>query len=374
MKRNTSTLHDYASKASPFFYYTPLVVTLATWYACGVYGWQNLFVYANAIYIFVVISLLDTAAGPTSDAIYESFQSGIEGRAWLYQGIVLSALPIYAFLIWWGCRVYATHDFSLLEKIGWAASLGVLTTIFSYNAAHELVHKNTRGSQILGGILFSLGLYGGAKVSHIRSHHVLVATPDDATSARRGQSLYRFLPRAIWVNVGGAWKIQRRMLAQRKAGFFSSSNEMLAWTLISAAVLLAVYYAFGFETAVFYVAQCFAGVVALEMTNYVAHYGLERKRLPNGGYESISIHHSWNCDFVFNNLMSLNVQRHSDHHKFGPREYQLLRSYSASPQLPQGYTVLAFLALVPPLWVRYMDPYLDRLAMPAALPKERRLS
>jgi alkane 1-monooxygenase len=360
MKR--SNLYSYASKASPFFYYTPLILTLATWYASVTYGWSNLFVYTNTIYIFGVISLLDMVVGPTSHGIYEPFAGGqLQQRARIYQGIVLSALPIFVFLIWWGCYVYSTHNFTLMEKIGWAVSVGVLTTIFSYNAAHEMVHKNHPVLQMLGGVLFSLGLYGGAKVSHIRSHHVLVATPEDPTSARRGQTLYGFLPRAIWVNVWGAWKIQMRLLEQRHARFFSAGNEMLLWTLISGAVLFGVNYLFGFETAVYYVAQCFVGVVTLEMTNYVAHYGLQRKRLANGRYENVALQHSWNCDFIFNNLMSLNVQRHTDHHKYGPREYQLLRSLPDSPQLPQGYTVLAALALIPPVWTRYMKPYLDQL-------------
>src|SRR5215510_12078992 len=110
---------------------------------------------------------------------------------------------------------------------------------------------------------------------------------------------------------------------------------------------------------VYYVSQFFVGVVTLEMTNYVAHYGLQRKRLPNGKYERILPQHSWNCDFIFNNLISLNVQRHADHHKHGPREYQRLRSMAKSPQLPQGYTFLALLILIPSLWEWYIKPYVD---------------
>jgi hypothetical protein len=39
-------------------------------------------------------------------------------------------------------------------------------------------------------------------VEHYRGHHVRAATWDDPASARRGESLWRFLPRTL----GQAWK------------------------------------------------------------------------------------------------------------------------------------------------------------------------
>jgi alkane 1-monooxygenase len=348
---------------SPFFFYTPLVVTVAAWYVATVNHWNNSFVYAALIYVFGVISLLDIAVGPTTEGTYEPLSTReLESRAWLYQAIALSCVPVFALSIWWGCYVYSTHDFTLIEKIAWALSLGVLTTIVAHTPAHELIHKNHPFVQAMGGCLFSLGLYGGAKVSHIRSHHVWVATPGDPTTAKRGQSLYGFLPGAIWVNTWGAWKIQMRLLAQHKSRFVSARNEMLVWTLISVAVLVLIYRAYGTETVIFYLGQCFVGIVTLEAINYAEHYGLERKRTVDGSYERVSLRHAWNCDFIFNNLIALNAERHADHHKHAARDYQLLRSFAESPQLPQGYTVLVFFVLIPPLWRWYIHPHLDQVA------------
>ena len=357
----TNPVLSYARRLSPFFYYTPLMVAVTAWYLATANQWGHVFVYATLIYILGVISLLDILVGPTEEGIYEPLSTReLKARTWIYRGILISTIPIYAVMSYWGCYVYATHHLTVVEKIVWVFSMGILTTLFAHDAAHELIHKTDARLQMLGGVLFGLALYGGAKVSHIRSHHVLVATPDDATTARFGQSVYAFLPGALWVNTWTAWKIQQRVLAQRGAGLLSARNEMLFWTLISAAVLLFVYRVFGLETLCYYLGQCFIGASFLEMCNYAGHYGLERQQLSNGQYERVSLRHAWNCNFIFNNLISLNVQRHPDHHKHGPRDYQLLRSFGDSPQLPQGYTVLAFFVFIPPLWRWYMHPHLER--------------
>jgi len=359
---STSDLWRSARKAAPLFFYAPLLVTVGTAFVWDRYGWGNTFVYANLLFVAGIITTLDLIVHPTTDGTYESLSSSdIESRAWLYQAIALSTVPLFAFVLWWGCRVYATHDFTLVEKIAWVSSLGILSTTLAHTPAHELIHKNHPVVQNLGGLLFSLALYGGAKVSHIRSHHVLVATPEDPTTAKRGQSLYAFLPGAIAINTVGAWKIQLRLLAQHRDRFFSVRNEMLLWTLISIAVLAGIYGLFGFGTVVFYLGQAFIGIATLETINYAEHYGLVRQRWPNRRYEGVSVRDSWNCDFIFNNLIALNAERHADHHKFAARDYQLLRSFAESPQLPQGYTLLFFVVLIPPLWRWYIHPYLDEV-------------
>lgn len=54
-------------------------------------------------------------------------------------------------------------------------------------------------------------------------------------------------------------------------------------------------------------------------------------------------------------LPTAQLQRHSDHHANALREYQILRSFPESPQLPTGYAGMCVLAVVPPLWRWVMD-------------------
>lgn len=56
------------------------------------------------------------------------------------------------------------------------------------------------------------------------------------------------------------------------------------------------------------------GVIVLEVINYIEHYGLRRKRLPDGTYEKVTIRHSWNAPHRFTNYLLYKLQRHSDHH------------------------------------------------------------
>ncbi|MEO7790754.1 MAG: alkane 1-monooxygenase [Vicinamibacterales bacterium] len=346
---------------APFFYYTPLAVTWYSWYLFTTHGWGNAYVWANLIYVVGVVSLADALLGPTEDGIYEPLTGpSIRARDWLYKAILVSAVPLFALMVWWSCRVYASEDFTPVETVAWVLSTGLLTTLLGHDAAHELIHKTNRTLQTLGGILFGLALYGGAKVSHIRSHHVLVGTRQDPTTARLGQSLYAFLPGALGVNLWGAWQVQRRVLTPRGISLLSLKNELMIWGLISVATLGCVFGLFGTATLAFFLAQSFVGASLLEMCNYAGHYGLVRRRLPDGRYEPVSLRHAWNCDYVLNNLISLNVQRHPDHHKHGPRDYQLLRHFDQSPQLPQGYSALVFIVFIPALWRRYMDPLVAR--------------
>lgn len=56
--------------------------------------------------------------------------------------------------------------------------------------------------------------------------------------------------------------------------------------------------------------------------------------------------------------MLINLQRHSDHHVRPDRRYPLLQNHPAerAPQLPLGYPAMTFLAMIPPLWRRVMNP------------------
>jgi alkane 1-monooxygenase len=65
--------------------------------------------------------------------------------------------------------------------------------------------------------------------------------------------------------------------------------------------------------------------------------------------------HSWNSDRLSTNVFLYQLQRHSDHHAYPNRRYQVLRSFCEAPQLPAGYATMIVVALFPPLWRKVMD-------------------
>ena len=108
--------------------------------------------------------------------------------------------------------------------------------------------------------------------------------------------------------------------------------------------------------ALFFLGQAVIAFTLLEIVNYVEHYGLHRRKLDNGRYERTNAHHSWNSNFLLTNLFLFHLQRHSDHHAYAKRRYQVLRHFDDSPQLPNGYAGMIVLAVFPPLWRAVMDP------------------
>ena len=66
--------------------------------------------------------------------------------------------------------------------------------------------------------------------------------------------------------------------------------------------------------------------------------------------------HSWNSPALLTNLLLFQLQRHSDHHLYARRSYQLLQHRENAPQLPYGYGAMVVLALLPPVWFQLMDP------------------
>ncbi len=152
------------------------------------------------------------------------------------------------------------------------------------------------------------------------------------------------------------WRNEAERLTRRGEPVWSVNNEILqgfALTLVVAAGLIAL---FGWKVAPFIVAHHFLGWYALTQANYVEHYGLLREKLPNGRYQAVEPRHSWNTNHIVSNLMTLHLQRHSDHHANPMRPYQSLRDFDDIPRLPNGYTGMFGLAAIPPLWFRVMDP------------------
>jgi alkane 1-monooxygenase len=77
-----------------------------------------------------------------------------------------------------------------------------------------------------------------------------------------------------------------------------------------------------------------------------------------GKYEHVLPRHSWNSAQKASNWLLINLQRHSDHHYKPDRRFPLLQNHTEAdaPQLPYGYPLMTFAAMIPPLWRRMMNP------------------
>ncbi len=317
---------------------------------------RDLAAWFPVIFIFGVVPGIDWLCGDERRNWETPAQAAQLESERYFRILTLLVLPVWlATLI--DCAWQFSHlPLGLAGQAGWIVSTGVIGGVLAINPAHELIHKTGRLEPLLGGILLSSVGYQGFKVEHVRGHHLHVATPHDSSSAGLGESVYAFVPRALWRNVRNAWRLEAQRLRERGRPAWSWRNEMVDWYLLWLALAATFALAGGPRSLLFFLAQGVVAAATLEVINYVEHYGLSRHEIAPGRYERVSHHHSWNAPQRYTNWLLFNLQRHSDHHAQARRRYQALLHHADSPQLPAGYASMFVLALLPPLWRRVMDP------------------
>jgi alkane 1-monooxygenase len=238
--------------------------------------------------------------------------------------------------------------------LGLALSVGFVAGAQGITVAHELGHSRHRLDRFLGWVLMTSVSYAHFMVEHYRGHHPRAATLDDPASARRGESLWRFLPRTLWGSWRSAWALeflQRRQLNRAWAG------SPLVWAFAAQAVLWLVVAWAGPTLLLFWLVQAAFAVWLLETVNYIEHYGLVRGH-SGGRREAFGATHAWNADHLVSNSLLINLQRHSDHHMHPWKPYASLQRLAPTPQLPTGYAGCLAIAAIPPLWFSVMHPRL----------------
>jgi len=249
----------------------------------------------------------------------------------------------------------------LPHLVGIALTMGILNGGLGITVAHELLHKPKAVDKAVAHMLLTNVCYLHWADEHLVGHHDKVATPDDPATARRGEPFYAFLPRTVVRSFVSAWRLHaRRALTEgktpSKAAFaLQTFGPPLAWV----AVLSRIVGCRVRQLLPLWAAQAAFGVMLLEAVNYIEHYGLQRKQMPDGSYEPVNPRHSWNSAHRLSNAILFKLQRHSDHHTFPQRPFQLLRNFEESPQLPTGYFGMVFLSFCPRAFFWIMNPLVD---------------
>lgn len=337
----------------------PVIFLPLSYWAGHYFGSPNLWAYFPLFFVYVVIPILDHLVGTDSVNPDEESEVPAMSKEWFYPFLTLLSVPVQFTCLFYSMTIFVSGELSFMGQIGWLLSMGTIGGIIAINVGHELIHKDTKLEQWAGGLLLASVNYAGFKVEHLRGHHVHVSTPEDASSSRYKQSLYQFLPHAFKHNFLNAWKLEAKRLAGKNLPALHWRNELIWWYTLSFSLLVLFSVLWGWVGAFYYIAQGLLAAGLLEVINYVEHYGLHRRKLENGRYERTSIEHSWNSNYLITNLFLFQLQRHSDHHAFPKRRYQVLRHHDESPQLPSGYATMVVLAFIPPLWFKVMNPRVE---------------
>ncbi len=220
--------------------------------------------------------------------------------------------------------------------------------------AHEMMHRPSRFWQACSRVLLVLNGDGQFQEAHLYGHHANVGTANDPASARRYEWIYAFIARSTVGQWREAYHFEAHRL--RKHGFLGRClrHRVLRANLATAALTAGACAAFGWLAALGYVLVMATAKILLESINYVQHYGLVRK--PGTKVEA---KHSWDCESRGSSLYLFNLTRHSEHHASPRKPFWELDNPEEVPLLPHGYMLTILIALIPPLWFRYVDPLLD---------------
>ncbi len=345
------------SHAKKYWYLVTLIVPLVTILSAGIalLSNQGMWLWMLGIIFWVIIPLIDGWLREDTFNPTEEQEIELQKESAYYKGILYSA----TLLNWVGLAVmtYAVvkGDWAWFHILGAIISVGALHAI-GLTMSHELGHKmNDRTQVLFAKIGSACSGYAHFNIEHNKGHHKDVATPEDPASSRMGESIYRFVLREIPGAAKRGWSLEADRLKRQHRSIWSLHNELLQICLITVLGYATMTWFFGWAALPFLLVCAAYGWFQLTMANYIEHYGLLRQTLENGRYERCQPHHSWNNNFKASNLLTLHLQRHSDHHAHPTRAYQLLRDFADAPALPQGYPAMMGLALCPPAWRAVMD-------------------
>ena len=277
-----------------------------------------------------------------------------------YKNLLKITIPLHFVVL------AASAWFASAESLSWpwfllfAMVVGMYSG-FSINSAHEIGHKNSKADRLWARVSLAVCGYGHFCIEHNQGHHTDVSTPEDPASSRMGENIYAFALREIPGAAKRGWRAENKRLERKGHSFWSVHNHILQSYFITLVFQGGLVLMLGWPVLVFMLVHNVFAWYQLTSANYIEHYGLLRTKKENGKYERCQPHHSWNANHIFSNLLTFQLERHSDHHANPSRPYQSLRSFENLPELPGGYFTMYLIAYIPPLWYKVMDNRLVNL-------------
>ncbi|MGR3468484.1 MAG: alkane 1-monooxygenase [Shimia sp.] len=273
-----------------------------------------------------------------------AIEGGADGR-WLLWATALAmplvlAATLAALVLPQGTGLVA-RGLTALAGVWWLGQTG-------FSCAHELIHGRLRAERRLGAALFAMLGWGHHASAHLLVHHVHVATARDPNTARLGESLWRFLPRAALGSVKAAW------VAEHRRGGLYACRTFVGYALITGGTLALATVAFGAEGALAWLGISLVAVFQLMAVDYVQHYGL-RRCVVGARMEPVGPAHAWDAPGGLSDALLFNAGRHADHHARPGASFEALAQRRGAPRLPAPLAAMVLLATVPPFWRDVMD-------------------
>jgi alkane 1-monooxygenase len=233
-----------------------------------------------------------------------------------------------------------------------ASFVGINLSILGTLTGHELTHRTWDPvSMLIGRWLLAFTFDANFSIEHVYGHHRYVCTKADPATAPRGRSVYAHMFISTIKGYISAWKLEKFRLLKKHQAVFSFRNVAIRGVLMSAFLVVSVFFIAGWEGAVFFIVIAILGKFNLEIINFIEHYGMVRHpELP------VQPRHSWNTNKRVSSWAMFNLTRHSHHHAQGEVPFHQLKPFSEAPMMIGGYLTTYVIALIPPLWNKLMVP------------------
>ncbi|MBL4758530.1 MAG: fatty acid desaturase [Rhizobiales bacterium] len=331
-----------------------LVITIGTFFIGGYWLWAG----------FLFVTLLPRLG----DLIFgDEAETHGTGPKWLMEIFHFSIMPLMAILSLLLLYYVGGASMSWLEILarwigadianarshtGFGGLLGGVLTLAIFQGSagvivgHEFMHRATNPVfRWLGLWMIAPTGFVAISLEHVKGHHLNVGIPGDPETAIRGIGFWRFMVENIVATNRDAVVREQGRLHRAGIHWLSFGNRLFHGFALSFLIAGLFVLAAGWAGLLVFAAIAGIGSICITLFSYIAHYGLVR--VPGTRIEA---RHSWNSYKFWSSSSMFNLMRHADHHLHSSRPYWKLESRAGCPVFPYGATIMAGLALFPPLW------------------------
>ena len=317
------------------------------------------------IIMLLLIPVLDLWIGEGD--IKDHIQPPID-KKWFKYLVTVSSLLFYTAM----AMLFKEADY--LTAVGTVLSSGIITGFIIHNLALEVAIDEEEDAKFLGCIMLAPICYGHHIFQTLHNHSHYVATKKDPHTAAYKESLPSFIKRSVPSAIKQIWKYEAYRLRKIGLSKYHYKNRFLISIFAGYFIAILTYSLLNVAGLCFFILNSICSIAIIEATNYVSHYGTNRRNRRHGGYEPIEAKHAWDSDFALSNYILVAFSYHSGRHLNWKRPRRNLERQEESPKLPYGYITMVWIAFIPILWSYIMEPLAQRLHrnLPLDLKQERR--
>lgn len=313
-----------------FYFPCCVVVFLST----GPHDITHAMLWTTPLWLMIVADFLSQKIDPSLNrtVVNHCFYDAILYLLTATQFLIIGLLLLYASQLHWDSMTDSWT--SLVNLVVLRILVGTTSGSSAIIVAHELIHRSQRHMRLMGRLLLYTVCYEHFIISHLKSHHLTVATPEDIATARRDESFKHYWRRVFKGHFFYAWRSEMNRLGLSQFSLFNIhqlTNSVLQGLTIEVIWLTVIVIFFGWVAAFIFLIQALSGVRLLETINYYQHWGLEH------GKKGDTL--AWVNQSSISEYALVGLSNHIAHHQNSTTFFQETPYSSQGPIMPYGYFV-----------------------------------